>query len=160
MPTLHLKFFVGLLALLVELPAHALSFSIPQMLIDSAVSKKFPKEKYSIRLDKPSLQLSQAQQKIQLCGQWSSKLLQKSGDFCIDFQPQWNKPTGEIEIAKVQLLKLTAGEDKALPAPVATALNGSLMQMLDGTAIYKVPETVGKHLESIEVQDSGIRLNF
>jgi hypothetical protein len=160
MPTLHLKFFVGLLALLVELPAHALSFSIPQMLIDSAVSKKFPKEKYSIRLDKPSLQLSQAQQKIQLCGQWSSKLLQKSGDFCIDFQPQWNKTTGEVEIAKVQLLKLTAGEDKALPAPVATALNGSLMQVLDGTAIYKVPETVGKHLESIEVQDSGIRLNF
>lgn len=140
--------------------AQALSFSIPKMLIDSAVSKKFPKEKYSIRLDNPTLQLSRERQKIELCGKWSSKLVQKSGDFCIDFQPQWNKETGDIEIAKVKLLKMTAGEDKALPAQVASALNDTVLQLLDGTAVYKVPETVGKHLEGIEVQDSSIRLNF
>jgi len=157
---LRLPSFLLMLLWLVSLSAHALSFSIPKLLIDSAIAKKFPKEKYSIRLDNPSLQLSQERQKIQLCGQWSSKLVQKNGDFCIDFQPQWNKATGEVEIAKVNLLKLTAGEDKALPASVASALNGSLMQLLDGTAIYKVPETVGKHLESIEVQDSGLRLSF
>jgi hypothetical protein len=159
-PTMLLKLFFGLLALGVGLSANALSFSIPKLLIDSAVAKKFPKEKYSIRLNNPSLQLSQERQKIQLCGQWSSKLVEKNGDFCIDFQPQWNKTTGEVEIAKVNLTKLTAGEGKTLPSAVTNALNGSLMQLLDGTAIYKVPETVGKHLESIEVQDSGIRLNF
>ena len=140
--------------------AHALSLTVPKLLIDAAVGKKFPKEKYSIRLDNPVLQLSRERQKIELCGQWSSPLVQKNGDFCIDFQPQWNKETGEVEIAKVKLLKLTVGENKALPTPLASALNGSLLQLLDGTAIYKVPETVGKHLESIEVQDSGIRLNF
>jgi hypothetical protein len=159
-PTMLLKLFFGLLAFGAALCANALSFSIPKLLIDSAVTKKFPKEKYSIRLDNPSLQLNQERQKVQLCGQWSSKLIQRNGDFCIDFQPQWNKATGEVEIAKVQLLKLTSGGDKALPAAAANALNGSLMQLLDGTVIYKVPETVGKHLESIEVQDSGIRLNF
>lgn len=140
--------------------AHALSLTLPKRLISNAVSQKFPKEKYSIRLDQPVLQLSQERQRIELCGQWSSKLVQKNGDFCIDFQPRWNKDTGEVEIAKVKLLKLTAGEDKALPPPLASALNGSLLQLLDGTAVYKVPETVGKHLDSIEVQDSGIQLNF
>ena len=130
------------------------------MLIDSAVSKKFPKEKYGLQLDRPVLQLHKTQQKIALCGQWSSKLVQKNGDFCIDFQPQWNKQTGEIEIAKVNLLKLTAGEDQALPSSVTRALNGSLMRLLDGTAIYKVPETIGKHLEGIEIQESSIQLNF
>jgi hypothetical protein len=159
-PTLLLPFFVGLLAMSAGFSANALSFSIPKLLIDSAVAKKFPKEKYSIRLDNPSLQMSQERQKIQLCGQWSSKLVQKNGDFCIDFQPQWNKTTGEVEIAKVNLTKLTTGEDKALPAQVASALNDTVLQLLDGTAVYKVPETVGKHLEGIEVQDSSIRLNF
>ena len=150
----------GLLLSLASTAVLALSFTIPKPLIESAVSKKFPKEKYSIRLENPSLHLSQERQKIQLCGQWTSKLVQKTGDFCIDFQPQWNKATGEVEIAKVNLIKLTSGEDKALPAQVAQALNGSLLQLLDGTAVYKVPETVGKHLESLEVQSSGIRLNF
>ena len=153
-------FCAGVVLSLACMAAQALSFTIPKSLIESAVSKKFPKEKYSVRLENPSLQLSQEQQKIQLCGQWTSKLVQKTGDFCIDFQPQWNKDTGEVEIAKVNLIKLTAGEDKALPAQVAKALNGSLLQLLDGTAVYKVPETVGKHLESLEVQSSGIRLNF
>lgn len=140
--------------------AQALSLTVPKLLIDSAVAKKFPKEKYSIRLDNPELQLNRERQKIELCGKWTSKLVQKNGDFCIDFQPQWNKRTGEIEIAKVNLLKLSSGEDKALSTSLASALNGSLLQLLDGTAVYKVPETVGKHLESIEVQDSGIQLNF
>jgi hypothetical protein len=160
MRRLHLQLVFCLMACSIGHVAQALSFSIPKLLIDSAVAKKFPKEKYSIRLDNPSLQLNRERQKIELCGQWSSKLVQKNGDFCIDFQPHWNKATGEVEIAKVNLTKLTAGEDKALPTQVASALNGSLMQLLDGTAVYKVPETVGKHLESIEVQDSGIRLNF
>lgn len=140
--------------------AHGLSLGVPKLLIDSTVSKKFPKEKYGVKLDNPVLQLSQERQKIELCGQWSSKLLQKGGDFCIDFQPQWNKDTGEVQITKVQLLKLTAGDEKALPAAVASALNASLLQLLDGTPVYKVPETVGKHLESIDVQNSSIRLNF
>lgn len=149
-----------LLTALTSVQVHALSLGVPKLLIDSAVSKKFPKEKYGVKLDNPVLQLSKARQKIELCGQWSSKLLQKGGDFCIDFEPLWNKDTGEVQIAKVQLLKLTAGDDKALPTAVAHTLNASLMQLLDGTPVYKVPETVGKHLESLDVQDSSIRLNF
>ena len=137
-----------------------MSFSVPKLLIDTAIAKKFPKEKYGLQLDHPTLQLHKERQKIELCGQWLSKLVQKNGDFCIDFQPQWNKATGEIEIMHVNLLKLTSGDDRALPTSVTRALNGSLMQLLDGTAIYKVPEPVGRQLESIEIQDSSIRLNF
>ena len=159
-PLQRMRTFVLAWLCLAGTTAQALSLTVPKLLIDASVGKKFPKEKYSIRLDNPVLQLSRERQKIELCGQWSSNLVQKNGDFCIDFQPQWNKDTGEVEIAKVKLLKLIAGEDKALPPPLASALNGSLLQLLDGTAVYKVPETVGKHLESIEVQDSGIRLNF
>ena len=138
----------------------ALSLSVPKMLIDNAVSKKFPKEKYSVKLDNPVLRFNKDTQKIELCGTWASPLIQKNGDFCIDFQPRWNKDTGEIEIAKLQLLKLTAGENKALPSSVAGALNSSLLQLLDGTSVYKMPEVVGKHLESIDIQDSSLRLNF
>ena len=159
-PRHHGHALLWALAVLAAPAAHALSLGVPKVLIDTAVSQKFPKEKYGLQLDHPVLQLHKARQKIELCGQWSSKLAQKSGDFCIDFQPQWNKQTGEIEIAKVNLLKLTAGEGQALPSSVTRALNGSLMQLLDGTAIYKVPETVGKHLEGIEVQDSSIQLKF
>lgn len=140
--------------------SHALSLSVPKMLIDNAVSKKFPKEKYSVKLDNPVLRFNKDKQKIELCGTWASPLIQKNGDFCIDFQPRWNKDTGEIEIAKLHLLKLTAGEDKALPSSVAGALNSSLLQLLDGTSVYKMPEVVGKHLESIDIQDSSLRLIF
>lgn len=40
------------------------------------------------------------------------------------------------------------------------ALNGSVMQLLDGSAIYKVSEVTGKHLGNIEVRKNDIRLNF
>lgn len=141
-------------------PCHALSLSVPKMLIDNAVSKKFPKEKYSVKLDNPVLRFNKDKQKLELCGTWASALIQKNGDFCIDFQPRWNKDTGDIEIAKLHLLKLTAGEDKALPSSVAAALNSSLLQLLDGTSVYKMPEVVGKHLESIDIQDNTLRLIF
>lgn len=145
---------------LIAIPAPALSLSVPKTMIDNAVNKKFPKEKYSVKLDNPVLRFNKDKQKIALCGTWASQLIQKNGDFCIDFQPRWNKDTGEIEIAKLQLLKLTAGEDKALPSSAAIALNSSLLQLLDGTSVYKMPEVVGKHLESIDIQDSSLRLIF
>lgn len=140
--------------------ASALSLGIPKLLIDTAVAQKFPKEKYGIQLDHPVVQLHKERQTLELCGQWSSKLLQKSGAFCIDFQPRWNKEAGEIQISRMQLLHLNAGDGKHLPAGIASALNASLMQVLDGTPVYKVPDTVGKHLESIDIQDNSIRLNF
>ena len=40
---------------LIAIPAPALSLNVPKMLIDNAVNKKFPKEKYSVKLDNPVL---------------------------------------------------------------------------------------------------------
>ena len=140
--------------------AQAISLNVPKGLIDIAVAKKFPKEKATITLDKPTMALSKARQKVELCGTWASKLPKANGDFCIDTQPVWNKDKGDIEISKVNILKLTTADGKELSAAIANTLNATLLTLLDGTSVYHVPDMIGKRLESIEVQDSGIRLQF
>ena len=140
--------------------AQAISLNVPKGLIDIAVAKKFPKEKATITLDKPTMALSKARQKVELCGTWASKLPKANGDFCIDTQPVWNKDKGDIEISKVNILKLTTADGKELSAAIANTLNATLLTLLDGTSIYYVPDMIGKRLDGIEVQDSGIRLQF
>ena len=140
--------------------AQAISISVPKGLIDIAVAKKFPKEKATITLDKPTMGLSKQRQKVELCGTWASKLPKANGDFCIDTQPVWNKDKGDIEISKVNVLKLSTADGKELSAAVASTLNATLLTLLDGTSVYHVPDMIGKRLNSIEVQDSGIKLNF
>jgi len=140
--------------------AQAISISVPKGLIDIAVAKKFPKEKATITLDKPTMGLSKQRQKVELCGTWASKLPKANGDFCIDTQPVWNKEKGDIEISKVNVLKLSTADGKELSAAVASTLNATVLTLLDGTSVYHVPDMIGKRLDSIEVQDSGIKLNF
>ena len=140
--------------------AQAISLNVPKGLIDIAVAKKFPKEKATITLDKPTMAMSKARQKVELCGTWASKLPKANGDFCIDTQPVWNKDKGDIEISKVNILKLTTADGKELSAAIANTLNATLLTLLDGTSIYHVPDMIGKRLDGIEVQDSGIRLSF
>ena len=140
--------------------AQAISLSVPKGLIDIAVAKKFPKEKATITLDKPTMTMSKQRQKVELCGTWASKLPKANGDFCIDTQPVWNKDKGDIEISKVNVLKLSTADGKELSAAVASTLNATLLTLLDGTSVYLVPDLIGKRLDSIEVQDSGIKLNF
>ena len=138
----------------------AISLNVPKGLIDIAVAKKFPKEKATITLDKPTMAMSKARQKVELCGTWASKLPKANGDFCIDTQPVWNKDKGDIEISKVNILKLTTADGKELSAAIANTLNATLLTLLDGTSVYHVPDMIGQRLDSIEVQGSGIRLQF
>lgn len=152
--------FFALAWLLCVGSAQAISLNVPKGLIDIAVAKKFPKEKATITLDKPTMALSKARQKVELCGTWASKLPKANGDFCIDTQPVWNKDKGDIEISKVNILKLTTADGKELSAAIANTLNATLLTLLDGTSVYHVPDMIGKRLDSIEVQDSGIRLQF
>jgi hypothetical protein len=140
--------------------AQAISISVPKGLIDIALAKKFPKEKATITLDKPTMGLSKQRQKVELCGTWASKLPKANGDFCIDTQPVWNKDKGDIEISKVNVLKLSTADGKELSAAVASTLNATVLTLLDGTSVYHAPDMIGKRLDSIEVQDSGIKLNF
>ncbi|MCX7264555.1 MAG: hypothetical protein EBQ86_08840 [Betaproteobacteria bacterium] len=157
---MNLRIISSLLLSLMCSAAMAISLSIPKTLIDGAVAKKFPKEKLTITLDKPSTKFNKDRQKIELCGTWASKVPQRSGEFCVDTQPVWNKAKGDIEISKVNILKLTAGDDKELPSAVASTLNATLLTLLDGTSVYHVPDMVGKRLESIEVQESSFKLIF
>ena len=152
--------FFALAWLLCVGSAQAISLNVPKGLIDIAVAKKFPKEKATITLDKPTMGLSKQRQKVELCGTWASKLPKANGDFCIDTQPVWNKDKGDIEISKVNILKLTTADGKELSAAIANTLNATLLTLLDGTSIYHVPDMIGKRLDGIEVQDSGIRLQF
>ena len=140
--------------------AISFSLSIPKSLIDIGVAKKFPKEKLSITLDKPVTVFSKDRQKIELCGTWTSKLPAKSGDFCIDTQPVWNKEKGDIEISKVNIIKLTAGDGRELPTSIASALNSTILTLLDGTSVHHVAEMIGKRLENIEIQESSFKLIF
>ncbi len=157
---MNLRIISSLLLSLMCSAAMAISLSIPKTLIDGAVAKKFPKEKLTITLDKPSTKFNKDRQKIERCGTWASKVPQRSGEFCVDTQPVWNKAKGDIEISKVNILKLTAGDDKELPSAVASTLNATLLTLLDGTSVYHVPDMVGKRLESIEVQESSFKLIF
>ena len=152
--------FFALAWLLCVGSAQAISLNVPKGLIDIAVAKKFPKEKATITLDKPTMAMSKARQKVELCGTWASKLPKANGDFCIDTQPVWNKDKGDIEISKVNILKLTTADGKELSAAITNTLNATLLTLLDGTSIYHVPDMIGKRLDGIEVQDSGIKLNF
>lgn len=140
--------------------AFALSLSIPKPLIDLAVAKKFPKEKLTVVIDQPSTKFSKERQKIELCGVWTLKVAQRSGDFCIDTQPVWNKTKADIEISKVHILKLSTADGKELSGTVIHVLNSSLLSLLDGTSVYHVPDMIGKNLESIEVQENSFKLIF
>jgi len=139
---------------------HALTIGIPKPLIDAAVAKKFPKEKATITLDNPSTTFSKVRQKIELCGTWSVKFPKANGDFCIDTQPVWNKDTGNIEISKVNLLKLTTADGKELPAAAAQTINATLLTLLDGTSVYTVPDMIGKRLSNIGIQEYSFQLSF
>jgi len=154
------KFIVSIVFLLTLNSSFAISLSIPKSLIDLAVAKKFPKEKLTIVLDQPSTKFSKERQKFELCGIWSSKVAQRSGDFCIDTQPVWNKIKGDIEISKVNILKLTTADGKELSSTVVHVLNSSLLTMLDGTSVYHVPDMVGKNLNAIEIQENSFKLIF
>jgi hypothetical protein len=55
---------------------------------------------------------------------------------------------------------LTTADGKELSVAIANTLNATLLTLLDGTSVYHVPDMIGKRLDSIEVQDSGIKLNF
>lgn len=140
--------------------ASALSLSIPKALIDKAVQAKFPREKLSIRLDNPVTKFVKDSQKIELCGNWVSKLPSKAGDFCIDFHPLWNKAKGDIEISKVHILKLSTSEGSEVPKAIEALLNSTVLTLLDGISAYHVPDMVGKHIEAIEVQESSFKLQF
>ena len=154
------KFIVSIVFLLTLNSSFAISLSIPKSLIDLAVAKKFPKEKLTIVLDQPSTKFSKERQKFELCGIWSSKVAQRSGDFCIDTQPVWNKSKGDIEISKVNILKLTTADGKELSSTLVHVLNSSLLTMLDGTSVYHVPDMVGKNLNAIEIQENSFKLIF
>lgn len=140
--------------------AFALSLSIPKSIVDSAVEKKFPKEKFAIVLDKPVTKFNKDSQKIELCGMWASKKTKHQGEFCLDTQLIWNKSKGNVEISKVNILKITLGEEKELPSAVSLALNSTLLTLFDGTSIYHAPEIIGKNLEGIELRESSLKLNF
>jgi hypothetical protein len=155
-----LKLIASILLSLICNYAMAFTLSIPKSLIDIGVAKKFPREKLSITLDKPVTVFSKDRQKIELCGVWSSKLPSKSGDFCVDTQPVWNKEKGDIEISKVNILKLTAGDGKELSSSITTALNSTILTLLDGTSVHHVSEMIGKRLDAIEIQESSFKLIF
>ena len=138
----------------------ALSLNIPKSLIDLGVAKKFPKEKLTITLDQPVTKFSKERQKIELCGTWASKIPQRSGEFCVDTQPVWNKEKGDIEISKVNILKLATADGKELSGTISSTLNSTVLTLLDGTSVYHVPDMVGKRLDAIEIQDNSFKLIF
>ena len=138
----------------------ALSLNIPKSLIDLGVAKKFPKEKLTITLDQPVTKFSKERQKIELCGTWASKIPQRSGEFCVDTQPVWNKEKGDIEISKVNILKLATADGKELSGAISGTLNSTVLTLLDGTSVYHVPDMIGKRLDAIEIQDNNFKLIF
>ena len=140
--------------------AHAFSFGVPKDLIDIAVTKKFPMEKYTLAIDHPITKFKKELAKIELCGTWSEKLTHASGEFCVDVQPRWNKSKGDIEISKINILKINAKDLGELPTALSKTLNATVLSLLDGTSIYHMPDFLGKQLQSIHVDEDSIKLGF
>jgi len=140
--------------------AHALSLGVPKGLIDIAVIKKFPMEKYTLAIDHPTTKFKKELSKIELCGTWSEKLTHASGEFCVDVQPRWNKSKGDIEISKVNILKINSKDLGELPVALSKTLNATVLILLDGISIYHMPDFLGKQLESIHVDEDSIKLGF
>jgi hypothetical protein len=84
----------------------------------------------------------------------------RKGDFCIDTQIIWNKSKGTVEISKVNILKITLGEEKEISNALAATLNDTLLTLFDGTSIYHAPDILGKNLEGIEISENSLRLKF
>ena len=80
--------------------AQAISLNVPKGLIDIAVAKKFPKEKATITLDKPTMALSKARQKVELCGTWASKLPKANGNFASTPNPCGTRTKGILKYPK------------------------------------------------------------
>jgi len=154
------KFLFASAIFLVVNAVSALSLNIPKSLIDLGMAKKFPKEKLTITLDQPVTKFSKERQKIELCGTWASKIPQRSGEFCVDTQPVWNKEKGDIEISKVNILKLVTADGKELSGAISGTLNSTVLTLLDGTSVYHVPDMIGKRLDAIEIQDNSFKLIF
>ncbi len=138
----------------------AFSLPIPKGVIDKALESKFPKERYGIKLESPVTRFKADVQKVELCGVWRLKLPAKSGEFCVDFRPLWNKEKGDIELSALNILKLTAGSDQELPSQTAQLLNAMVLPVLDGSALYHVPDMVGKRLESLRIDTNALELVF
>jgi hypothetical protein len=139
---------------------HAISIGVPKGIIESAIVKKFPFEKYTVTLDQPVIKFKKEIQKIEICGRWLEKITRNSGDFCLDTQPIWNKSKGDIEIKNLNVLKLTAKDVGELPTQINRLLNTSLLTLLDGTPIYHVPDMVGKLLENVQIEENSLTLVF
>jgi len=154
------KFLFASAIFLIVNTVSALSLNIPKSLIDLGMAKKFPKEKLTITLDQPVTKFSKERQKIELCGTWASKIPQRSGEFCVDTQPVWNKEKGDIEISKVNILKLATADGKELSGAISGTLNSTVLTLLDGTSVYHVPDMIGKRLDAIEIQDNSFKLIF
>ena len=140
--------------------AHAFSFGVHKDLIDIAVTKKFQMEKYTLAIDHPITKFKKELAKIELCGTWSEKLTHASGEFCVDVQPRWNKSKGDIEISKINILKINAKDLGELPTALSKTLNATVLSLLDGTSIYHMPDFLGKQLQSIHVDEDSIKLGF
>ena len=67
---------------------------------------------------------------------------------------------GNVEISKVNIVKITIGEDKEISNAMASALNSTLLTLFDGSSVYHAPEVIGKNLEGIEVSENSLKLNF
>jgi hypothetical protein len=154
------KFLFASAIFLVVNTVSALSLNIPKSLIDLGMAKKFPKEKLTITLDQPVTKFSKERQKIELCGTWASKIPQRSGEFCVDTQPVWNKEKGDIEISKVNILKLATADGKELSGAISGTLNSTVLTLLDGTSVYHVPDMIGKRHDAIEIQENSFKLIF
>ena len=139
---------------------HAFSFGIPKGVIDTYLNKKFPMEKYTITIDHPITKFKKEIEKIELCGNWSEQLTSTSGEFCVYAQLRWNKSNGDIELSKINLLKINAKELGELPSSISQSLNATVLSLLDGTCVYHMTEFMVKQIESIHVEETNLYFKF
>jgi hypothetical protein len=151
--------FFGLLYLS-STPVMAWTVHLSAATIDEQLTAKFPKQKGILVLDHPRTSYYAQTQKITLCGNWEAAVLQREGQFCLSFKPEWLRDSGQVAVSEVQLDQLTAGKEVILSPPIQQVLNGNIIKLLDHMPIYKAPKLVGRFLENIVVTNEGLDLIF
>ena len=152
----------GLFGLLGGLSTSAMAWTVhlSAATIDEQLAAKFPKQKGILVLAHPHTRYSAQTQRVRLCGTWEASVLQRDGQFCLSFKPEWLRDSGQVAVSEVQLDQLTAGKDVLLSPPIEQVLNGNIAKLLDHMPIYKAPDLIGHFLEKIVVTNDGLDLVF
>lgn len=152
-----LMFFI--LALM-SMSAYAISLPVTEGMVNSQVSKSFPKTVKKIELSNPQIVLLDGGKSV-LCMDGLPRImfLDKSFKFCATFKPQWNEQLTQLEATHLELTDMDIQGVGTVSKGLKVILNEVLIG-LEPVVLYKSDSWLMKQVSSIEVEKGMMYLKF